>query len=131
MKLNPPRRDAGIKTALTVTGHYKQTGSYLEVTFVLDGTSPTSVRVSAYEEKRYKGLKTEPWSTPKVNAEQSEAEAAKLNRNSGGSSTFKIDGCLEPELSLGRKPSPHAQAARSTSSRAPLRRGHPATPVRS
>src|SRR3954468_3923447 len=54
-------KDAGIKTALTVTGHYKQTGSYLEVTFVSDGTSQTTVRVSAYEEKRYKGLKTEPW----------------------------------------------------------------------
>ena len=76
-------KDAGIKTALTVTGHYKQTGSYLEVTFVSDGTSQISVRVSAYEEKRYKGLKTEPWSTPKVNAEQSEAEAAKLKQELG------------------------------------------------
>jgi hypothetical protein len=71
-------KDAGIKTAVAVSGHYKQTGSYLEVTFIADSASQTTVRVAAFEEKRYKGLKTEPWSTPKVNAKQSEAEAAKL-----------------------------------------------------
>ena len=76
-------KDAGIKTAVTVTGHYKQTGSYLEITFISDSPSQTNVRVTAYEEKRYKGLKTEPWSTPKVNSEQSEAEAAKLKRELG------------------------------------------------
>jgi hypothetical protein len=73
-------RDAGIKTGVTVTGHYKQTGSYLEVTFLSDSPSQTTVRVTAYEEKRYKGLKTEPWSTPKANPEQSQAEAAKLKQ---------------------------------------------------
>lgn len=76
-------KDAGIKTALTVTGHYKQTGSYLEITFISDSASQTTVRVTAYEERRYKGLKTEPWSTPKVNSEQSEAEAAKLKQELG------------------------------------------------
>lgn len=76
-------KDAGIKTAVTVTGHYKQTGSYLEITFISDTPSQTTVRVTAYEEKRYKGLKTEPWSTPKVNIEQSEAEAAKLKQEWG------------------------------------------------
>lgn len=76
-------KDAGIKTAVTVTGHYKQTGSYLEITFISDSPSQTTLRVTAYEEKRYKGLKTEPWSTPKVNAEQSEAEAAKLKQELG------------------------------------------------
>ena len=76
-------KDAGIKTAVTVTGHYKQTGSYLEITFISDSPSQTTVRVTAYEEKRYKGLKTEPWSTPKVNTEQSEAEAAKLKQELG------------------------------------------------
>lgn len=76
-------KDAGIKTAVTVTGHYKQTGSYLEITFISDGPAQTTVRVAAYEEKRYKGLKTEPWSTPKVNVEQSEAEAAKLKQELG------------------------------------------------
>lgn len=76
-------KDAGIKTALTITGHYKQTGSYLEVTFISDGPSQTTVRITEYEEKRYKGLKTEPWSTPKVNPEQSEAQAAKLKQELG------------------------------------------------
>ena len=76
-------KDAGIKTAVTVTGHYKQTGSYLEITFISDSPSQTTVRVTAYEEKRYKGLTTEPWSTPKVNIEQSEAEAAKLKQELG------------------------------------------------
>ena len=76
-------KDAGIKTAVTVTGHYKQTGSYLEITFISDGPSQTTVRVAAYEERRYKGLKTEPWSTPRVNTEQSEAEATKLKQELG------------------------------------------------
>ena len=76
-------KDAGIKTAVTVTGRYKQTGSYLEITFISDGSSQETVRVTAYEEKRYKGLKTEPWSTPKVNAEHSEGEAAKLKQELG------------------------------------------------
>lgn len=76
-------KDAGIKTALTITGHYKQTGSYLHITFISDSPSATTVRVAAYEEKRYKGLKTEAWSTPKVNDEQSEAEAAKLKQELG------------------------------------------------
>lgn len=76
-------KDTGIKTTVTVSGHYRQTGSYLEITFISDSPSQTTVRVSAYEEKRYKGLKTEPWSTPKVNTEQSEAEAAKLKQELG------------------------------------------------
>jgi hypothetical protein len=76
-------KDVGIKTAVTVTGHYRQTGSYVEITFISDTPSQTRVRVSAYEEKRYKGLKTESWSTPKVNPERSEAEAAKLKQELG------------------------------------------------
>jgi hypothetical protein len=76
-------KDAGIKTAVTVNGHYRQTGSYLEVTFTSDSPAQTTVRVAAYEEKRYKGLKTEPWSTPKVNAEKSQAEATKLKQELG------------------------------------------------
>jgi hypothetical protein len=76
-------KDAGIKTAVTVTGHYRQTGSYLEVTFISDSPVQTTVGVAAYEEKRYKGLKTEPWSTPKVNDEKSQAEAAKLKQELG------------------------------------------------
>lgn len=76
-------KDAGIKTAVAVSGHYRQTGSYLEVTFIADGPSQTSVRVAAFEEKRYKGLKTEEWSTPKVNRDQSQAEAEKLKQELG------------------------------------------------
>jgi hypothetical protein len=76
-------KDAGIKTAVAVTGHYRQTGSYLAVTFISDSSAQTTVRVAAYEEKRYKGLKTEPWSTPKVNPEQSQVEAAKLKQELG------------------------------------------------
>jgi hypothetical protein len=76
-------KDAGIKTAVQVTGKYRQTGSYLEVTFISDGDSETTVRVAAYEEKRYKALNTEPWSTPKVVAEKSEAEATKLKQELG------------------------------------------------
>jgi hypothetical protein len=76
-------KDSGIKTAVQVTGKYRQTGSYLEVTFISDGDSETTVRVAAYEEKRYKALNTEPWSTPKVVTEKSEAEAAKLKQELG------------------------------------------------
>lgn len=76
-------KDTGIKTTPTVTGHYRQTGSYLEVTFISDSPTQTTVRVAAYEEKRYKGLKTEPWSTPKVNDEKSQSEAAKLKQELG------------------------------------------------
>jgi hypothetical protein len=76
-------KDAGIKTTVTVSGHYKQTGSYLEVTFIADSSSQTTVRVAALEEKRYKGLKTEPWSTPKVNDGRSQAEATKLKQELG------------------------------------------------
>jgi len=53
------------------------------VTFISDGDSETTVRVAAYEEKRYKALNTAPWSTPKVVAEKSEAEAAKLKEELG------------------------------------------------
>lgn len=73
-------KDTGIKTAVTVHGHYSQTGSYLEVTFISDSPSQTTVRVAAYEKKRYKALTTEPWSTPKLNTEKSRAEAARLKR---------------------------------------------------
>ena len=76
-------KDAGIKTAVEVTGKYRQTGSYLEVTFISEGDSQTTVRVAAYEEKRYKALNTDPWSTPKLVAEKSEAEAAKLKKELG------------------------------------------------
>ena len=62
----------------------KQTGTYMEITFIADRPSQTTVRVTAYEGKRYKRLKTEPWSTANVNEVQSQAEAAKLKQELGG-----------------------------------------------
>lgn len=82
-EIDSASKDTGIKTAVTVNGHYRQRGSYLEVTFISDSPAQTTVRVAAYEEKRYKGLKTEPWSTPKVNDEKSQAEATKLKQELG------------------------------------------------
>jgi hypothetical protein len=38
---------ADIKSTVQVTGKYRHTGSYLEVTFISDGDSQTTVRVSA------------------------------------------------------------------------------------
>ncbi|HEX5426264.1 MAG TPA: hypothetical protein VF283_22440 [Bryobacteraceae bacterium] len=76
-------KDAGIKTAVTIHGHYRQTGSYLQVTFISDSPAQTTVRVAAYEDKRYKALTTEPWSTPKVNTRKSKAEAVKLKQELG------------------------------------------------
>lgn len=74
--------DAGIKTGITVTGHYHQTGSYLQIQFV-QGANGTTVQVSVYESKRYKALQTEPWGTPKVNEEKSQAEAETLQKGLG------------------------------------------------
>jgi hypothetical protein len=76
-------RDAGIKTTVVVTGGYRQTGTYLEVTFIAEGDSQTTARVTVYEEKRYKALMTEPWSTPKVNDKKSRDEAATLKQQLG------------------------------------------------
>src|SRR3569833_1240480 len=61
VEIESASKDAGIKTGVRITGHYKQTGSYMEITFIADGPSQTAVKVTAYEEKRYKGLKTEQW----------------------------------------------------------------------
>lgn len=74
--------DAGIRTALTVTGHYHQTGSYLQIQFV-SGPNGTTVDVSVMEEKRYKALQTEPWGTPKVNGQRSVAEAETIQKGMG------------------------------------------------
>ncbi len=70
--------DAGIKTALVVSGRYHQTGTYIEVQFSKDDNTHTTVRVSVFEQTRYKALKTEPWSEPKVNAEASGALVARV-----------------------------------------------------
>lgn len=74
--------DAGIRTALTVKGHYHQTGSYLQIQFS-SGENGTNVDVSVMEEKRFKALQTEPWGTPKVNGARSVAEAQAIKKGIG------------------------------------------------
>lgn len=76
-------KDAGIKTAMTVAGRYRQTGSHLEIVFLRDGETKTTVRVAVLERKRYKALNTEPWSDPKVNSAKSRDAAAKLKAGLG------------------------------------------------
>jgi hypothetical protein len=76
-------KDAGIKTSVVVTERYRQTGTYLEITFISEGGSQTTARITVFGEKRYKGLKTEPWSTPKVDQEKSHTEAATLKQELG------------------------------------------------
>lgn len=72
--------DAGIKTSVVVTGHYHQTGSYLQVQFVSDAPGSTTVNVSVIEEKRFKALQTEPWGTPHENLKRSEDAAAAIQK---------------------------------------------------
>lgn len=78
LQIESASKDAGIKTGLIITGRYKQTGTHYEFTFI-SGPTETTVRVVAYEQRRYKALSTEPWSTPKVNdsLSRSKAEAMK------------------------------------------------------
>jgi hypothetical protein len=75
-------KDAGIQTVVVVTGKYRQTGTYLKITFIADDVQ-TTARIAVYEEKRYKALKTEPWSDPKVNEERSQAQAFRLKQELG------------------------------------------------
>jgi len=70
--------DAGIKTKQVVTGHYRQTGTHLEIQFIQQAGGSTEVMVTVYDEKRYKALQTEPWSTPKLNMDKSAAESLRL-----------------------------------------------------
>ncbi len=76
-------KDAGVKTAVTVAGRYHQTGSHLELQFIQDSANQTTVRVAAIEQTRYKALKTEPWSSPKVSPDQSTHAAEKLKAGLG------------------------------------------------
>jgi hypothetical protein len=76
-------KDAGVKTALTVSGHYRQAGSHLEIQFIQDAATQTSVHVAVLVQTRYKALKTEPWSSPKIDTEQSQQTAAKLKAGLG------------------------------------------------
>jgi hypothetical protein len=82
LEIDSASKDAGIQTSLVVTGKYRQTGSYTKITFISDGDK-TEARIAVYEEKRYKALKTEPWSEPKVNVERSQAVAYRLKQELG------------------------------------------------
>jgi hypothetical protein len=80
--LESASKDAGIKTTIQVTGHYKQTGSHLEITFTSEN-GHTTVRVTEMEQHRYKALKTEPWGDTKINTASSQDAAEKLKAGLG------------------------------------------------
>jgi hypothetical protein len=70
--------DAGIKTVIIVSGSYRQKGTHTEIQFTKESDRVTLVRVSVFEQTRYKALKTEPWSDPKLNTEASVALIVRL-----------------------------------------------------
>ena len=67
-----------IVTAIDVTGKYHQIGTRVYLTVIKSSETETSVRVAVSEQKRYKALQTEPWSSPKVNAEKSSELSEKI-----------------------------------------------------
>ena len=67
-----------IVTAIDVTGKYHQIGTRVYLTVMKSSETETSVRVAVTEQKRYKALQTEPWSSPKVNAEKSSELSEKI-----------------------------------------------------
>lgn len=67
-----------IVTAIDVTGKYHQIGTRIYLTVIKSSETETSVRVAVSEQKRYKALQTEPWSSPKVNAEKSSELSEKI-----------------------------------------------------
>ena len=67
-----------IVTSLEVAGKYHQVGTRVYLTVIKDSETQTSVRVAVSEQKRYKALQTEPWSSPKVNAEKSSELSEKI-----------------------------------------------------
>lgn len=83
LQVETASQDAGIRTEMVVTGKYRQTGSHLEITFISDSATQTTVKVAWLEQKRYKALNTESWSEPKVNEQQSRAETDKLKGSLG------------------------------------------------
>ena len=67
-----------IVTAIDVAGKYHQIGTRVYLTVIKSSETETSVRVAVSEQKRYKALQTEPWSSPKVNAEKSSELSEKI-----------------------------------------------------
>jgi len=67
-----------IVTSIEVAGKYHQTGTRVYLTVIKDSDTQTSVRVAVSEQKRYKAMQTEPWSSPKVNPEKSAELSEKI-----------------------------------------------------
>ncbi len=83
LSVDSASKDAGIKTATSVSGRYHQTGMHLDIQFVQDSSNETTVRVAALKQTRYKALNTEPWSSPNVDVKQSQDAADKLKAGLG------------------------------------------------
>lgn len=77
LSVDSASKDAGIKTATTVAGHYHQTGLHLEIQFIQENPNQTTVRVAALKQTR------EPWSLPKIDPKQSQDAADKLKGGLG------------------------------------------------
>jgi len=72
-------KDVGqIMTAMSIKGGYSQTGTRIQVTLIKDTDTKTTVRVAVTQQKRKKALQVEPWSDPKVNAEDSSKVADEI-----------------------------------------------------
>ena len=69
-----------IITAMEITGRFSQTGTRLQITFIKEGESKTSIRVAVTQQKRKKLLQTEPWGDPKVNEAESQRAAEQLKK---------------------------------------------------
>jgi hypothetical protein len=83
LSVDSASKDAGIKTAISVSGRYHQTGEHIEIQFIQDSSKGTTVRVTAVRQTRYNALNTEPWSSPKVDPKQSQDAADKIKAGLG------------------------------------------------
>jgi len=67
-----------IITAMDITGGYSQTGTRIQITFIKDSDTQTTVRVAVTKQKRKKALQVEPWSDPKVDEQESSKVAEEI-----------------------------------------------------
>lgn len=72
------RETGQIVTAITVKGGWRQTGTRVQMSFITDSASATTVKVAVTEQKRYKLLQTEPWGDGKVNSKKSLELASRI-----------------------------------------------------
>jgi hypothetical protein len=74
-------KDAGIQTAATTVGGFKQTASYVKVTFL---PNDKKLRVLVYESTRVRvGTLINPWGAARVNPDKSAAEVLRLKNELG------------------------------------------------